>query len=180
MDISTPEKNSTPPTTSPRSSFAEEIREQRERARREAAPDWFGGPEAFRSLTFERFDPAINDTHRFLEVVKSFDWRRKNLLMIGPNGVGKTFLATAKAHEVFDLGGNVRVFTKSTFSRFCRREGRDWLAEFRALDLIVWDDLENRPNSDSLLTCLQLGIDDRRNWGKPGGIIATSSWFRAR
>lgn len=154
--------------------WAVEMRAREAENRRLAGIAWLGGPDAFANLTFEKFNPDLNGTHRLLSTVKKFDTRKKNLLMLGPWGSGKTHLAAAKAHEIFDMGGRVRYFTKKSFSDFTRREGRDWLLEIRELDLWILDDLENKPNTDTLLTAIQIGIDERRNYGKAGMIGITN------
>jgi DNA replication protein DnaC len=179
MAHTTNHASSKPETISPEKSDAVarlrvEIREREQQLRRQAGIKWLGGPVAFEEFTFERFDPALNGTHRVLQIVSDFDIRKQNLLIIGPWGVGKTHLATAKAHQIFDLGGRVRFFTKKGLSDFMWERGRHWAEELLELDMMVWDDVEDNPNTKGLLTGMKLIIDERKKMGKAGIIGITN------
>lgn len=153
--------------------WREEIR-ARDRANRiEAGKIWLGGEKPFEEFTFDQFNPDLNNTHRFKTIVQKFDVRKGNLFLLGPVGTGKTHLMTAKALEVFNLGGRVRIFNKKSFAEFLQKN-TDWLALLRDLDFIGWDDIDDEPNWKKILTAIKLVIQERDNHRKNGMFITSN------
>jgi DNA replication protein len=161
------------PNGSPEDPYREELRIREAENRRQSGILRMGGPEPFEKYTFENFNPDLNNTHRYLEAVKGFNTKTGNLFLLGPFGTGKTHLATAKAHQIFDMKGNVRVFTKKTFFEFVRKDS-SWLEQIRELDLWVLDDIEDHPNYERVVTAIKLAIDERTNWKKHGIIFVSN------
>lgn len=88
--------------------------------------------------------------------IQSLEWLHNhlNLLIIGPTGVGKTFVACAVAHQVCLQGGNVlyirlpRLFEET---EKLKSEGNylKWLKKIALTDLLILDDWGLQQWSDS-------------------------------
>lgn len=147
--------------------------EQREMdRRREEGIRWLGGPVPFSEFTFDKFNPDLNKTHRYKKIVQEFNISKGNLYLLGPVGTGKTHLMTAKAHQVFDLGGTVRVFNKSTYMELLEYSG--WLTVLKGLSFIGLDDIDEFGPGKRVQSAIKLMIQERQNWGKSGMFITTN------
>ena len=91
---------------------------------------------------------------------------KRNAILIGPTGIGKTFLASALAHEACQNRFNVRYFRTSrllTEFAIARAQGtmRTKLASIARIDLIVLDDWLLAPLADLERRDLLEILDDR-------------------
>jgi len=97
-------------------------------------------------------------------------WLRENLncLVIGPTGIGKSWLACALGHKACREGFSVRHLRLPRFFRelaIARGDGRyhKLLSELAKTDLLVFDDLCMAPLSDEQQRDLLEILDDRFN-----------------
>jgi len=116
------------------------------------------------------------DKTTFLSLVKS-PWveNHHNVMIEGPTGVGKTFLACALAHSAIRNGHSalyVRVPRLLDDLSVARADGRlaRMMATLARTDVLILDDLLLRPLSDDQAADLLEVVEDRR--GRP--LIATS------
>lgn len=149
-----------------------EMKKREDDKRREEGIKWLGGPLPFEEYTLDLFDPDLNGTHRYKTIVQDFDIRSGNLYMLGPVGTGKTHLMTAKAHQIYDLGGSVRIFDKSRFVELLEYSG--WLTVLKSISFIGLDDVDEFGTGKRVLTAIKLLIQERVNWKKNGIFITTN------
>lgn len=170
----------------PISDYRQEVREQlrkQEAERRKASHERaLGGPQAYRDLTFDTFDPALNGTHKLLQVMKAFDFRKMNLLLVGSQGVGKTHLATAVARQVLLDGGHARIFRGKELA-VALRGRRSYATDYDEvdatealceLDLIVIDDIERGPERAGYWASVTNLFDLRKLKDRHGMIVLSN------
>jgi DNA replication protein DnaC len=103
-----------------------------------------------------------------LESLASCNWlkEKRNAILIGPTGVGKTFLASALTLRACEQGFNARFFRMPRFLHdldIARADGtyRSKLASLARIDLIVLDDWLVAPLPDANRRDLLEILDDR-------------------
>ncbi len=159
-----------------------EIRAREYKRKQELAIRCLGGEGPFERYTFEKFDPALNGTHRVLQACLDFDPTRANLFILGPQGTGKTHLSAAIARRVLDQGGRARVFRgkelaaelKGRRSYATDHDEIDAITMLAGLDVIVCDDIEDGPDRDGYLASFKILLERRRNVKRFGFIITSN------
>ncbi len=143
-----------------------------------------GGLEPYDDYTFEQYDPNLNGTHQWLDVIKNkFNHLTQNLFVFGPVGTGKTHLTTAYLRRVLEQAGTARFFRKAELVAACRGS-KHFLSEAElldniytladTLDAVVIDDIEDEPNTPTAQKVIKYFFDRRKSM-KRHGIITTSN-----
>lgn len=107
-------------------------------------------------MVFERWDKSANVTldHRTLHELLTlrFIENHQNVVVLGPVGVGKTFVANALGHVACRSGFNVRFYRADTMLRKLKQSRLDnsreaLMIEFTTIDLLIIDDFALEPMS---------------------------------
>jgi len=105
-------------------------------------------------MVFERWDKSSKVTfdRRILQELSSlrFVEAHRNVVILGPVGVGKTFVACALAHTACRSGFNVRLHRADDLLRLLRQSRLDnsreaLMVELSTIDLLVIDDFALEP-----------------------------------
>jgi DNA replication protein DnaC len=148
-----------------------------------------GGVEAVEDYMFDLYDPDLNGTHKWFEVMKDrYNHHTQNLFVFGPVGTGKTHLTTAYLRRVLASGGSARFFRKAELVAACRGvkhyqpegellENLYQLAD--SLDAVVIDDIEDDPNTPTAQKIIKYFIDRRKSMKRAGLIITSNKPPRA-
>lgn len=162
--------------------WREKLRAEERQRRRLSHEKALGGPVAYEKFTFEKFDPELNGTQKILKACMDFDPTKDNLFIVGPQGVGKTHLATAIARRALDNGGLVRLFSKKELAAFIRgkksyvneADEMESVVELSGLNVWVIDDIEEDPNRDTILSGIKLAIERRHKEGRFGCVVTSN------
>ena len=130
-----------------------------------------GVPEDYQAHSFASYtvDGYDDPRHGIMEEFKRFlDTDRKNLLLIGPTGVGKTHLGCSLIRESLERGrtahyvkeGYILRQIKSTFGRNGKTE-QDIIDKYASYDLLVIDEIGLSPWTEYNNLALSDIIDDR-------------------
>ena len=125
------------------------------------------------------------DKNQFLRLSDcSFIKRSENMLITGPTGVGKSYLASALGHQACVLGYKVlyfnvsKLFTKLKASRADQSYASE-INKIEKYDLLILDDFGIHPMDNQAKLALLEIIEDR--YGKRSTIITSqipiSNWF---
>jgi len=139
-------------------------------------------------MQFERWDKTakVSFDRRVLQELTSlrFVEARRNVVVLGPVGVGKTFIATALGHVACRSGFNVRFHRGDDLLRLLRQSRLDnsremLMAELTAVDLLIIDDFALEPMTrDESRDIYQLIIE---RTGKASTIVTsnrdTADWL---
>lgn len=107
-------------------------------------------------MVFERWDKSAKVTYdrRVLQEVMSlrFVESHRNVVVLGPVGVGKTFIANAIGHQACHSGFNVRFSRADALLRQLRQSRLDnsreaLMMELSVIDLLILDDFALEPMS---------------------------------
>lgn len=107
-------------------------------------------------MVFDRWDKTakVNFDRRVLQELSSlrFIEAHRNVVILGPVGVGKTFVASALAHVACRSGFNVRFHRADDLLRLLRQSRLDnsreaLMVELSTVDLLVVDDFALEPMS---------------------------------
>ena len=107
-------------------------------------------------MVFERWDKSANVTidHRTLNELLTlrFIENHQNVVVLGPVGVGKTFVANALGHVACRSGFNVRFHRADSMLRKLKQSRLDnsreaLMIEFTTIDLLIVDDFALEPMS---------------------------------
>lgn len=121
--------------------------------------------------------PRQLDKHRFTELADcSFLQRKEDIIITGPTGTGKTFLASAIGHQVCTRGGRVRYFSAGklfqTINMLRATNGHHkFLKGLERTDLLIIDDFGLWPLEHQHRIDLLEIIEDRH--GRKSTLIAT-------
>jgi DNA replication protein DnaC len=120
-------------------------------------------------MVFERWDKTakVSFDRRVLQELSSlrFIEARRNVVILGPVGVGKTFVASALAHVACQSGFNVRFHRAEVLLRLLRQSRLDnsreaLMVELSTVDLLVVDDFALEPmNRDESRDVYQLFVE---------------------
>lgn len=123
------------------------------------------------------YDPVRQLRKADIEMLESCDWIRKghNLIVIGPTGVGKTFILSAFGHAACMLGMSVRSYRTTrllTDLAIGRGDGSydRLLSDLGKPDLLILDDFGLKQVDVDLSQDLLEVIDDRWRHQKSTGI----------
>lgn len=139
----------------------------------------FGGDRRKAGFTFaadDGKDPKNSRlVRRYGEKFGELRERGRGLLLMGPVGTGKTFLACALANMLMEQGYSVRVTTFSTIAAQLQStfEREAVYASLNRVDLLVLDDLEAERNTSFLSEVVFSVIDNRLSAQKP--IVVTTN-----
>ena len=132
--------------------FTDEVERRRSTASTRRAADAGLDPD----MVFERWDKSANVTldRRTLNELMSlrFVEAKQNVVVLGPVGVGKTFVANALGHVACRSGFNVRFHRADAMLRKLKQSRLDnsreaILTELTTIDLLVVDDFALEPMS---------------------------------
>ena len=123
------------------------------------------------------FNPAVNRQQVLHLAAGDYIRRRRNLLICGPTGVGKSHLAQALAHEAARQGHEVLFVTTHKMLQHLHggRADGTWerrLAQYLRPDLLVLDDFGLKPLTDPAPSDLYDVINERY---EVGSILVTSN-----
>lgn len=124
-----------------------------------------------------RFNPALNRQQVLHLAAGDYIRRRRNLLICGPTGVGKSHLAQALAHEAARQGCEVLFVNTHKMLQHLHggRADGSWerrLAHYLRPDLLVLDDFGLKPLTDPAPSDLYDVINERY---EVGSILVTSN-----
>jgi len=114
----------------------------------------------------------------------SFVKRKEDVLLTGPSGVGKSFIASALGHQACNQGYKVLYFnTQRLFSRLKMAKGygtyQKEISKIERQDLLILDDFGLSPMDNYQRNALMEIIEDRH--GRKSTIISSqlpvSSWY---
>ncbi len=123
------------------------------------------------------FNPSINRQHLLRLATCDYIRRKRNLLICGPTGVGKSHLAQALAHEACRQGFDVLFVNTHKMLRHIHGGRADGSAEKRLAsylrpDLLVLDDFGLKPLSERMPSDLYDVMNERY---EVGSILVTSN-----
>ena len=138
----------------------------------------------FQDANFDTYDVSVPGVQQAYQAAFKFAMqpRKKWLVLVGPNGCGKTHLAVAAARERMEAGDTVMIQTvpdmldhlRSGFSSEAALSYEFVLDQMRRVDFLVLDDLGSQQNSSWAMEKLFQLLNYRYNTELPTMITANS------
>ena len=130
-----------------------------------------GVKEKFWSMTFDDYKPQNESQEKALSLVKAIaeGSSKRSLILIGPNGTGKTMLATLALMSIIKKGkkGFIRkmyeiiIRIKASYKANAKEDEQDILSELSKVPLLIIDEVGRQFGSESERNWLSYVIDER-------------------